>query len=88
MIRHPSPPSLPKRDKNSIPETGVREDFSSQPDTVTHCAAFISIFPCSCFLTCRIYAIENKGRDDGVLVIKGRKMTFFLPAGSSEEELI
>lgn len=46
MIRHPLPSLLPKRDKNIIAETGVREDSSSQPDTLTHCAAFISIFSC------------------------------------------
>lgn len=60
-----------------MPESGAWEDFSSQPDTVTHSAAFISIFSCSCFLTCWIYAIENKGRDDGVSVIKGQKTICF-----------
>lgn len=72
-----------------MPESGVWEDFSSQPDTVTHSAAFISIFSCSCFLTCWIYAIENKGRDDGVSVIKGQRTIFiFFSAGFSEEELL
>lgn len=68
------PPLLPKRDKNIIPETGVREGFSSPPDTVTHCAAFISIPPP--LPTCRIYEIENKEGNDGVSVIKGQKTIF------------